>query len=103
MDLLLLEKQDLYQIDVDYKKEIFQLFHRSHAELSKLKNMNRRGSIWLQNKFSSFGSEDIRSQRREAGIQSRNQDNSNEWEDRKTSDDAGSRSDKLPPPARNAR
>ena len=47
LDLLFLEKESLLQVDADYKKEIFQLFHKSHAQLAKLNNMNRRSSVWL--------------------------------------------------------
>ncbi len=48
MDLLILEKEDLYQIDLEFKKEVLLLFSESYLELKKLKKMLRRGHHWLR-------------------------------------------------------
>lgn len=36
MDVLFLPKAELYQIDIDFKKEVFHLFHKSYAARAKL-------------------------------------------------------------------
>ena len=48
MELLLLEKADLYAVDNNFKKELFSLFEHSSLHLEKLKTMSRKGEGWLQ-------------------------------------------------------
>ena len=52
MDLLFLEKEDLYSMDNEFKKEIFGLFNNSLNHLEKLKSMNRKSAHWLKQKLS---------------------------------------------------
>lgn len=52
MDLLLLEKEDMYSLDNQFKKEIYSLFTNSLSHLEKLKTMNKRSSQWLKRKLS---------------------------------------------------
>lgn len=51
MDLLLLEKADLYSVDNSFKKEVFSLFQYSLKHLQKLREMSRRGEGWLHKRF----------------------------------------------------
>ncbi len=48
MDLLLLEKADLFSLDNAFKAEILSLFHHSFVHLENLRAMNRRTSCWLK-------------------------------------------------------
>ena len=51
MDLLLLEKDDLFLLENQFKKEILSLFENSLSHLEKLTSMNRRSSLWLKNRL----------------------------------------------------
>ena len=52
MDLLLLEKEDMYSLDNQFKKEIYSLFTNSLSHLEKLKTMNKKSSLWLRRRLS---------------------------------------------------
>ena len=52
MDLFFLSKTDLYEIDVDHKKEIFELFTKSYNHRIKLDEMARKSGAWLKRQLS---------------------------------------------------
>ena len=54
MDLLFLEKSTLYDIDIDFKKEVFHLFSRSYLHRSKLEQMSRKSGAWLKRQFDTY-------------------------------------------------
>ena len=54
MDLFLLKKEDIYNMDQEFKDEVTGLFHRSHSQLIKLKKMLKQGQTWLSQKFDSL-------------------------------------------------
>ena len=54
MDLLLLEKSDLFAVDNNFKKEIFSLFEHSRHHLQTLKTMSRKGEGWLQRRIMTY-------------------------------------------------
>lgn len=47
LDLFLLKKEDIYEMDLEFKDELMGLFVRSHSQLSKLKKMLKQGHNWL--------------------------------------------------------
>lgn len=50
MDLLFLRKEDLFELDLEFKKEIIDLFQHSHATLKKLRRMVKKGkNLFLAN------------------------------------------------------
>ena len=51
MELLLLEKANLYSCDNNFKRELFSLFEHSFQHLQKLKEMSRKGEGWLHKRF----------------------------------------------------
>lgn len=59
MDLLLLKKEDIYEMDMEFKDEVMGLFTRSHSQLCRLKKMLKKGHFWLSQKFDSFFTQDF--------------------------------------------
>ena len=47
MDLLLLSKEDLFDIDIEFKNQVFKLFNKSHRKAEKLNRILTRGHQWL--------------------------------------------------------
>ncbi len=54
MDLLLLEREDIYDLDSDFKAELVDLFSKSASHLARLRRMLLRGHAWLRDKFKTF-------------------------------------------------
>ena len=51
MDLLVLEKHDLYGLDQGFQKEMFALFKDSYRHLDKLNAMKKRSTLWLKRRY----------------------------------------------------
>lgn len=56
MTALVLDKQDLYNIDMEFKKEIFMLFKRSKVLVRRLAHSASRAKLWLKDEGHSIGS-----------------------------------------------
>ena len=48
MDLLFLSKEDLFDIDIEFKSQVFKLFSKSHRKAEKLTRILARGHQWLE-------------------------------------------------------
>ena len=53
---IVLDKQDLYNIDMEFKKEIFMLFKRSKSLVRRLAHSASRAKLWLKDEGHSIGS-----------------------------------------------
>ncbi len=54
VELLVLEKQDLYKIDMDFKNEIYLLFDRNKEKLAQLRSCARRAKMWIKDMGENF-------------------------------------------------
>lgn len=54
VELLVLEKQDLYKIDMEFKNEIYLLFDQSKESLRELRKYANRAKLWIKENGEKF-------------------------------------------------